>query len=80
MLNLIFLAVAWHKGLLGHPGLHIVLAATNGVGALVNAATLYRGLRKQQVLRASPGWPALLVRTTARTRGGTHSSRRTWTR
>jgi putative peptidoglycan lipid II flippase len=61
-LNLIFLGVAWHLGVLRQPGLHIVLAATNGVGALVNAWTLFRGLRRQKVLVATAGWGALLVR------------------
>jgi putative peptidoglycan lipid II flippase len=61
-LNLIFLTVAWKLDLLDRPGFHIVLAATNGVGAMVNAWTLYSGLRRQKVLVPSPGWPALLGR------------------
>ncbi len=54
-LNLLFLGLAWHLGLLRQPGLHIVLAATNGVGAIFNAWTLYRGLRRQKVLVPSAG-------------------------
>ncbi len=61
-LNLLFLGVAWHLDMLQRPGLHVVLAATNGIGAMVNAWTLYRGLRRQQVFVPSPGWGALLTR------------------
>lgn len=61
-LNLLFLGVAWRLGMLDRPGLHVVLAATNGVGALMNAWTLYRGLRHQRVLLPSPGWKPLLWR------------------
>jgi len=38
------------------PGLHALLALNNGIGAWFNAAMLYRGLRKQQVLQHAPGW------------------------
>ena len=61
-LNLVFLGIAWHLDLLARPGLHVALAATNGVGALLNAFTLYRGLRRQGILIPAAGWPALLIR------------------
>jgi putative peptidoglycan lipid II flippase len=34
------------------PGMHAILALTNGIGALFNAAWLYRGLRRTNVLYA----------------------------
>jgi len=61
-LNLIFLGAAWHLDLLDRPGLHVALAATNGVGALLNAFTLYRGLRRQGIFIPTAGWPALRIR------------------
>jgi putative peptidoglycan lipid II flippase len=42
--------------------MHIALALTNAVGALVNSYLLYRGLRKQGVFVPSAGWSALLAR------------------
>ena len=48
--------------MLERPGLHVALAATNGVGALLNAFTLYRGLRRQGIFVPRPGWPALMMR------------------
>ncbi len=59
VLNLIFLAVAWHLGMLHRPGLHLALAATNGVGAVFNAWLLYRGLRRESILKPAPGWGRL---------------------
>jgi putative peptidoglycan lipid II flippase len=38
------------------PGLHALLALNTGIGAWFNAAMLYRGLRRQGVLRHSSGW------------------------
>jgi putative peptidoglycan lipid II flippase len=43
------------------PGLHALLALNNGIGAWYNSGMLYRGLRRQGVLRHAPGWPRLLV-------------------
>ena len=59
VLNLIFLAIAWRFGMLDRPGLHLALAATNGIGAVVNAWTLYRGLRRASILKPAPGWGRL---------------------
>ena len=42
------------------PGLHALLALTNGIGAWFNATMLYRGLRRQHVLHHSPGWTRTL--------------------
>jgi putative peptidoglycan lipid II flippase len=60
-LNLVFLGAAWYFGMLHRPGLHLALAATNGVGAVFNAWSLYRGLRRQSVLRPAQGWGRLWV-------------------
>ena len=43
------------------PGLHALLALNNGIGAWYNSGMLYRGLRRQGVLRHGPGWRRLLV-------------------
>ena len=43
------------------PGLHALLALNNGIGAWYNSSMLYRGLRRQGVLKPSPGWRRLLV-------------------
>jgi putative peptidoglycan lipid II flippase len=52
LMNLAF--VPW----LGHAG----LALSIGLGALVNAAWLYHGLRRGDVYRPLPGWGAFLAR------------------
>jgi putative peptidoglycan lipid II flippase len=52
VLNLAF--VPW----LGHAG----LALSIGLGALLNAAWLYRGLRRDGVYRPAPGWAGFLLR------------------
>jgi putative peptidoglycan lipid II flippase len=59
VLNLVFLAVAWSLGMMHRPGLHLALAATNGVGAMFNAWSLYRGLRRESILTPAPGWGRL---------------------
>jgi putative peptidoglycan lipid II flippase len=61
-LNVAFVAIAYFTNKLDDPGLHIVLAATNAVGALANSFSLYRALRRQNVLRPMPGWSALWLR------------------
>jgi putative peptidoglycan lipid II flippase len=43
-------------------GSHAGLALAISVAALVNAVLLYRGLRRDGVVRHSAGWPALLLR------------------
>jgi putative peptidoglycan lipid II flippase len=61
-LNLIFVVGAYMTNAIKQEGLHIVLAVTNALGAVVNAYLLYLGLRKQSVFIPSDGWRALLVR------------------
>ena len=43
---------------------HAGLALAIGLGALINAAWLWIGLRRRQVLRHGAGWSGLLVRVT----------------
>ena len=54
-LNLLVPGRAWYLGLLREPGLHIVLAATNGVGALFNAWTALPRSAPAEGVRAQPG-------------------------
>lgn len=44
------------------PGMHALLALTNGVGALFNAAWLYAGLRRSNVLYGDSGNRGMLAR------------------
>lgn len=51
--------------ILGHrelPGMHVLLAVTNGIGALFNAAWLYAGLRRSNVLYGDSGNRRMLAR------------------
>jgi putative peptidoglycan lipid II flippase len=50
LLNVAVVAVLAFTGRLQQPGAHALLALTNGVGALVNAALLYGGLVRKQIL------------------------------
>jgi len=50
LLNLIAIGVLLALGRRELPGMHALLALTNGIGALFNAVWLYRGLRKSNVL------------------------------
>jgi putative peptidoglycan lipid II flippase len=61
-LNAIFVLVAYLNDMLDDEGLHVVLALTNAVGALVNSYLLYRGLRKQSIFMPSTGWGVLIAR------------------
>jgi putative peptidoglycan lipid II flippase len=61
-LNLVFILAAYLLHELVNPGLHVVLALTNAVGALANAYSLYRGLRTQKVLTPSADWGLLWIR------------------
>lgn len=58
-LNVIALIALAVMGRLRDPGMHTILAATNAVGAIVNAGLLFMGLRKAGVLYAHPGWAKL---------------------
>jgi putative peptidoglycan lipid II flippase len=44
----------------GFPVPHVLLAVSTGLSALINAALLYRGLRREGVYRPSPAWRRLL--------------------
>ncbi|MDH5345721.1 MAG: murein biosynthesis integral membrane protein MurJ, partial [Gammaproteobacteria bacterium] len=46
----------------GYAGTHAGLALAISIAAIVNAWLLYRGLRKEGVVRLSSGWPALIGR------------------
>jgi putative peptidoglycan lipid II flippase len=41
---------------------HAGLALAIGLGACINAALLLRGLRRRDVYRPQPGWPAFLLK------------------
>jgi len=60
-LNLILVAVLAFTGRLQDQGMHALLALSNGVGALFNAALLYIGLVRQGVLVREAGTRKLLV-------------------
>ena len=55
-------SAAWYMTSSGMTGPHTALAAATSIAALLNAALLYRGLRKADVVRHSDGWGMLLVR------------------
>lgn len=55
------IALAWYLTRVGFSGPHAGLAAATSVAAVLNALLLYRGLRRDDALRHSPGWGALLA-------------------
>jgi putative peptidoglycan lipid II flippase len=61
-LNLAFVVGAHALNVAKDDGLHIVLALTNAIGAVVNAYLLYRGLRRHGIFTPSAGWQVLLAR------------------
>ena len=61
-LNLIFVVFSYATNRLDDQGLHVTLALTNAVGAIVNAYMLYRGLRTGGIFSPLPGWRLLLLR------------------
>jgi putative peptidoglycan lipid II flippase len=66
-LNVIVVAVLIATGRRELPGMHVLLALTNGVGALLNAAWLYVGLRRGKVLYGDSRNRSMLVRIVAAT-------------
>lgn len=54
--------LAWYLTSIDFAGSHAGLALAISVAAILNAWLLYRGLRKEAVVRHSPGWFALLLR------------------
>jgi len=66
LVNLILsVSLAWYLSSSGFAGPHAGLAAATSFAAVVNALLLYRGLRKEQILRHSSGWLVLLGRCAA---------------
>lgn len=61
-LNLIVVAALAATGRLEYPGAHALLALTNGIGALMNAAMLYTGLVRKQILQPGQALRGLLSR------------------
>ncbi|HEU4654921.1 MAG TPA: murein biosynthesis integral membrane protein MurJ [Steroidobacteraceae bacterium] len=60
-LNIVLLIALWLTGTLRDRGMHALLALTNGVGAIVNAAMLFRGLLKAGILRPQrDGWSLVI--------------------
>ena len=57
--------LAWYLTSIGYAGSHAGLALAISVAAVVNAWLLYRGLRREAVVRHGAGWPALLLRVVA---------------
>jgi putative peptidoglycan lipid II flippase len=53
--------LAWYLTSISFSGPHVGLAFATSISALLNAALLYRGLRKVGVLTHTPGWFALLL-------------------
>lgn len=47
---------------IGFAGTHAGLALAISIAALVNAWLLYRGLRREQLIKHSPGWVSMLTR------------------
>jgi putative peptidoglycan lipid II flippase len=58
---LLSVSLAWYLTAIGYAGSHAGLALAISVAALLNAALLYRGLLRDQVLRHSAGWGLLLI-------------------
>ena len=54
--------LAWWLTSIGYAGTHAGLALAISVAAIVNAWLLYRGLRRDGVVRRASGWAAFLVR------------------
>ncbi|HEY8539717.1 MAG TPA: murein biosynthesis integral membrane protein MurJ [Steroidobacteraceae bacterium] len=61
-INLIVIAVLFATGRREVPGMHALLAISNGVGAVLNAAWLYAGLRKRNVMYADSRIRSILAR------------------
>ena len=54
-------ALAWYLTGIGFAASHAGLALAISVAALLNAYLLYRGLRREGIIRHSTGWTALLL-------------------
>ncbi len=60
---LLSIILAWYLTRIGFAGSHAGLALAISVAALLNAFLLYRGLRREGVVRHGKGWGLLLIRT-----------------
>jgi putative peptidoglycan lipid II flippase len=58
-------ALAWYLTSIAYEGNHAGLALATSVAALLNAWLLYRGLRKDDVIRHSTGWGKLVLQALA---------------
>jgi len=58
---LLSISLVWYLMHIGYAGTHAGLALAISAAALLNALLLYRGLRRDRVLRHSAGWTALLL-------------------
>jgi len=56
------IASAWYLTSVDFAGPHVGLAGATSVAAILNAALLYRGLHKDDVIQHSTGWLMLMVR------------------
>lgn len=61
-LNLLVVAALAITGHLDSPGMHALLALTNGIGALMNAGLLYTGLVRSGILRLGETLRGLMAR------------------
>ncbi|MBT8089098.1 MAG: murein biosynthesis integral membrane protein MurJ [Gammaproteobacteria bacterium] len=59
------IASAWYLTSVDFAGPHVGLAGATSVAAILNAALLYRGLHKDDVIQHSTGWLLLMVRVIA---------------
>jgi putative peptidoglycan lipid II flippase len=62
ILNLVVVVALWSMGRLAEPGMHALLALSNGIGAIFNAALLYRGLVRAGVVVPQPGRRKFLLK------------------
>lgn len=67
ILNLVVVLALWLTGRLADPGMHALLALSNGVGAIFNAGLLYRGLIRSRVLVPQPRRRRFLLQVAAAT-------------
>ena len=62
IVNLVLsIAAAWYLTNIDYEGPHVGLALATSIAALLNAALLYRGLRREGVMQHFGGWSALLL-------------------
>ena len=64
-LNVLVLIALAMTGHLNTPGAHALLALTNGVGAIANAAMLYVGLKRKQLLQPDAQLRSMILKIVA---------------